>query len=312
MAKKIQTPSLNPDMRQYKVGDGILTTPQFNGARARLRDSLTYDDQLGLERAEANLDLRRATNDYNSAVERLNQLVGEKKSHLQAAVEMMNPKKQEKFSEENVNREKRRAIATSLGNLFSAIAGGAMAGAGVGMGYVPQAAPNKSLAKLSQLEADYLKAGEDYRSAIAKVGINTVDQDIKLAEGAVKRSEQAVKDARTAIEDVEKRGKEMKAYREKSKILGARQIEVANNAATNSATATAQRHSNAMAKQNDSQAFTAEENEKNRTHRSEENEKNREAKSGKKPSGKSTTSIAERSAANKDDRKDAARKRINL
>lgn len=300
MAKKIQTPSLNPNMRQYQVGDGVVTTPQFNGASARLREALTYDDQLGLERAEANLDLRRAANDYDSAVEHLSQLVGEKKSHLQAAVEMMSPKKQEKFSEENVDREKRRAIATSLGNLFSAIAGGAMAGAGVGMGYVPQATPNKSLANLSQLESDYLKAGEDYRSAIAKVGINKVDQDIKLAEDAVKRSEQAVKDARTAIKDVEKRGKEMKDYREKSNILGARQIEVANNAAANSATATAQKHSNAMAKQNDSQAFTAEENEKKRA-----------AQGGGRPSNNRTSSVAERSTNKKDNGKVTARKLIN-
>ena len=202
-------PQLNPNMHPYQMGEGVVQTPQFNGARARLGatqgNHLTYGDQLARQSAEANLELNQARFHQQQAIEEFNKAAEQRRSAYQAAVEMMNPKKQEKFSEDNVNREKRRAIATSLGNLLSAIAGGAMAGAGVGLGYVPQTAPNKALARLSELEADYLKAGEEYQTALQKLKMGDADSELEAAGQKVDAAGKRVKAAQKGVENADKR-----------------------------------------------------------------------------------------------------------
>lgn len=305
-------PTLVPQ-QPYSVGDGILTAPQFNGAQARLKaDKLTYNDRLNLEQAKANADLRSATNNLDSAIADFERLKGEKNSALQAAAEMLNPKKREEFSEDRIKREKRRAIATSLGNLLSAIAGGTMAGMGVGSGYVAQAAPNKSLAKLSEIEKAYFDAGEEYRTALGKVGEQQAKNDLESAKQGVARANAQVKEAKSKVDDIAKRKDRMAEYQAKSDIQEARQISVANNSAEIKADAATKKHERDVADREDTQAYRAEEAQKDRDHRSDENEKSRNAKKdGTTSPSRGTIAQKKKKKEEKKDGKATAREDIN-
>lgn len=124
----------------------------------------------------------QATEDYN----RLQKELG---SSYQAIGKVLDPSSDPKFADNATKRERNKAIATALGNLFSNLAGGIMAASGKGLGYVPTATPNKSLAKLSELETEWLKRGEEFKVWNANQSIREKEAEVKAAGDAVKTAQ---------------------------------------------------------------------------------------------------------------------------
>lgn len=127
-------------------------------------------------------------------------------SAYQAIGEMINPKQDQKFAQKEVKRERNRAIATALGNLFSNLAGGIMAASGKGLGYVPSATPNKPLARLTELEQDYLTRGEKFRTWQAEQQAAQAEREFEMAKtnytAHVKDANEAFKERAKAAENV--------------------------------------------------------------------------------------------------------------
>ena len=123
----------------------------------------------------------QATEDYN----RLQKELG---SSYQAIGKVLNPSSDPKFAEDATKRERNKAIAVALGNLFSNLAGGIMAASGNGLGYVPTASPNKSLAKLSELETEWLKRGEEFKVWNANQSVREKEAKVKAASDTVKNT----------------------------------------------------------------------------------------------------------------------------
>lgn len=132
----------------------------------------------------------QATEDYN-------RLRKELSSSYQAVGKVLDPSSDPKFAEDATKRERNKAIAVALGNLFSNLAGGIMAASGKGLGYVPTATPNKSLAKLSELETEWLKRGEEFK-------VWNANQSVREKEAKVKAAGDTVKDANDKLAAAEK------------------------------------------------------------------------------------------------------------
>lgn len=208
------TTQVSPTPRPYKVGNGVLTS--FDNlttpTQSTQRDKLSALDLLRLQHAEQNIDAKQAARKATAAAEDYAAKREAYNSDYRAAVDLMSPAKQERFSPDNVQREKRKAIATALGDLLSSIAGGAMAASGVGYGYTPTVRPNQSLAKLSALEKDYLATDKEYRSILSKINLDERKADMvaagERAKQAVREVEAANKNkAKTYNELVKEQGK---------------------------------------------------------------------------------------------------------
>lgn len=141
-----------------------------------------YQDGAAL--ADQEVDKYRAQ--AAQAIEDYNRLYKELRSSYQAVGKVINPSSDPKFAEDATKRERNKAIAVALGNLFSNLAGGIMAASGKGLGYVPTATPNKSLAKLSELETEWLKRSEEFKVWNANQSVREKEAKVKAAGDTVK------------------------------------------------------------------------------------------------------------------------------
>lgn len=185
-------------------------TPQPTAQTSAPRTALeTLRQAMGdAQQAEdaARDSLTQAEGEYRDALDK-------HKSAYNAVGELLSPANDPKFGEQETKRERNRAIATALGNLFSNLAGSIMAGTGTGLGYVPKMEPNRALARLSELEKEWLTRGEKFRTWRANSVLDAARADVTEKAAGVKT---AKSDLSTATKN---KGAAKNAYiKEQSKV----------------------------------------------------------------------------------------------